>query len=335
MNILHNSIWLPNWRMKTSCESALLALQQKCVKTVSPFWYDINDAGVLVAKPGSDGLRIPDKEIIERLKTAGASVTPAITTTLMPDNFIRQFSDSAARQTLAEAIRQEVVVNGYDGIDLDLETIALTTDVSIAEQVREVYTALCRTIFAELSSAGKALSVTVMARWSDKYEVWRGKLIPAVYDYRALSEFASVLRVMAYDQHAPNTGPGPMAGFNWVESICDWTSQNVCSVDRVEIGIPLYGRDWGGNAVKSVIYDNVVQLRRQYPDSEVIYSNIEKEETFTYVNAEGVKHTVWYSNTRSVSDRLALIRAYGFRGAAFWAASYENPTLWETINTAS
>ncbi|HGB4916398.1 TPA: hypothetical protein ACIVLE_004070 [Salmonella enterica subsp. enterica serovar Welikade] len=65
---LSNSIWLPNWRMQKSLVSALNALQKECVKTVSPFWYEINNRGILIAKPGSDGLYIPDKATIDLLK---------------------------------------------------------------------------------------------------------------------------------------------------------------------------------------------------------------------------------------------------------------------------
>lgn len=133
---LSNSIWLPNWRMQKSLDSALKALQQQCVKTVSPFWYEVNDAGILMVKPGSDGMIIPDKSTLELLKKNGASVVPAMTTTLMPDDFIRLFSDRSEQQRLAEAVSQEVIANGYDGIDLDLENIALTTDVPTAKRVR-------------------------------------------------------------------------------------------------------------------------------------------------------------------------------------------------------
>lgn len=65
---LSNSIWLPNWRMQKSLDSALKALQLKCVKTVSPFWYEVNDTGILIVKPGSDSMTIPDKVTLDLLK---------------------------------------------------------------------------------------------------------------------------------------------------------------------------------------------------------------------------------------------------------------------------
>jgi len=331
-SMLSNSIWLPDWRMQQSLRSTLEALQYGCVKSASPFWYEIDNAGTLTVKPGSDGLHIPDKKTIGLLKQNQALVTPTITTTLMPDAFIQLFSDNSRQLSLAKRITQEIIENGYDGIDLDLENIALTTDSAVAREVRKTYTRFCQSLSSELTRVNKLLTITVMPRWSDQYEVWRNKLIPAVYDYKALSAAASILRVMAYDQHAPNTPPGPVAGFEWVKSICHWTRQNVYATDRVEIGIPLYGRDWGKGTVKSVLFDNVTALLEKYPQSVVTYSANEKEETFSYTDAQGASHTVWYSSDQAVQDRLALIKTCGFRGAAFWAASYESPDLWRTLS---
>ncbi|KAA5921495.1 MULTISPECIES: glycosyl hydrolase family 18 protein [Pantoea] len=326
---LSNSLWLPNWRMQKSLQSALNAIKYGHVETVSPFWYELDNNGDLVEKPGSEGLTIPDEATTTLLQKSGARVLPTITTTLMPDNFIELYSDLTRQQKLARVIRETVLANGYDGIDLDLENIALTTDIFVAQTVRNVFTSLCRIVSSELAEADKLLSITVMPRWSDRYEIWRNKLIPAVYDYNALSRTASVLRIMAYDQHAPNTPPGPIAGFEWVKSICYWTRHNVFSTAQVEIGIPLYGRHWGAGKVVSVLYDDMTELRKRFPLNKVIYSTNEREETLSWVDAAGAPHTVWYSSDRSVEDRVALIKSYGFRGGAFWAASYESPSLWK------
>lgn len=328
---MSNSIWLPDWRMALSLASAVDALKAGAVKNASPFWYEVNDSGELTVKAGSDGLTIPDKGQLTTLRAHGAQITPTLTTTLTPEKFIARYSDKEARTRLAGRIKYEVTKFGYDGVDLDIEHIALTTDAEVARKVRAVYIELCRDIGFSLHCAEKKLSITVMARWSDDYEVWRDKLIPAVYDYQSLSAIADVFRIMAYDQHAPNTAPGPMAGYDWVKSICDYAASRVYAVKSVEIGIPLYGRDWSGDTVKSVLYKNVEDLKKQHPDIVAKYDKKEKEEHFTYRDEQGREHEVWYSNDRSVLDRLRLIQCYRFKGAAFWAASYESPTLWSAV----
>lgn len=327
---LQNSMWLPNWRMKFSFDSALQAVQKKAVQTLSPFWYEVDKDGLKV-KAGSDGLVIPDKNQIAALKKLGARIIPTTTTTLSPADFITLYSSKAQQQSLGDQICQQIADHDFDGIGIDFETIALTTDTETAGHVGRVFTALCTTLSQRMQIEEKMLAITVMPRWSDRVEVWRNKLIPAVYDYQQLSGLASLFRVMAYDQHAPNTEAGPIAGYQWVKNICSYTASKVKDAGNVEIGIPLYGRDWGSGSVKSVLYNNVTQLKMLYPDSVVEYCAAQKEETFTYNNAKNERHTVWYSNNQSVLDRLALIRSWHFGGAAFWAASYEDPMLWQLI----
>ena len=73
----------------------------------------------------------------------------------------------------------------YDGIDLDYEHLALT---SVAAARRPgapgAFTGVRRTCLPRrCTRAGKRCVVTVMPRTSSRPEVWRHKLIPAVYDY--------------------------------------------------------------------------------------------------------------------------------------------------------
>lgn len=210
---MNNSIWLPNWRMKASLDSTITAVGNKAVSTASPFWYELSDSGELTTKPGSDGLSVPDNTTLEQLRESKGIIVPTVTTTFTPGAFIAFYSDLANQNKMAEDLLKTAEENDYDGFDLDLETIALTTDASVAARVRSVFTSLCGTISQRLRSHNKLVVITVMARWSDDYEVWRDKLIPAVYDYTPLVGLASVLRIMAYDQHAPNTIAGPIAGY--------------------------------------------------------------------------------------------------------------------------
>lgn len=65
-------------------------------------------------------------------------MTPTTTTTPKSDDFIRILSNRYRQQSLAVEIRQEILTNRYDRIDLD--TIALTTDVPTTRKVRTFYT---------------------------------------------------------------------------------------------------------------------------------------------------------------------------------------------------
>lgn len=332
---LRISTWLPNWRTRQALGSVSAAAARKAVDTVLPFWYETSDDGLSVAaKPDSD-IAVPSTEAMDALRSANVTITPTLTTSLTPHEFAETFADGGQRARLATSISDEIERWDYDGFDLDLETIAVTTDPSVALAVQPVFTQLCADVREAVRRAGKTLSVTVMQRQSDDVEIWRDKLIPAVYDYRRLGDIADVVRVMAYDQHAPNTPAGPIAGLPWVRRICDYASSAIDPA-KIELGIPLYGRDWAQGTATSVLPNNIAAILADHPDARPTYSQREGEVTFAYLSDEQTgpsAHEVWFSSTRSVAEKLRLAERHGFRGACLWAASFEEPDLWQTIQT--
>jgi hypothetical protein len=136
----------------------------------------------------------------------------------------------------------------YDGLDFNYERLALTTSPVAAAKVRSSFNAFIKEVCSALRSAGKQCVVTVMPRTDDSYAVWRSKLIPGVYDYAVLGAASTKLRVMAYDQHAPNTSAGPIAGYPWTAAIARYTKSKVAA-SKVEMGVPLYGRNWASGRV--------------------------------------------------------------------------------------
>jgi hypothetical protein len=174
--------------------------------------------------------------------------------------------------------------------------------------------------------------LTVMPRTDDSWSVWRSKLIPAVYDYAALGAVADRLRVMAYDQHAPNTGPGPIAGYPWVRAIAEYTGRHV-PASKVDLGIPLYGRDWGRGEATGTLTSASAGALAQRHGAQVVWDEEQHAPRFTY-SRSGVAHEVWFSDARSVGDRLHLARAYGFR-AAYWAPGQEDDATWRVVRDGS
>jgi len=128
-----------------------------------------------------------------------------------------------------------VTSRAYRGIDIDYENLALTTNPRLAAKVQRGFTTFIDELCRRMRRLDKVCVVTVMPRTSDELTVWRGKLIPGVYDYTAIAASASRMRVMAYDQHAPNTSPGPIAGFPWVRRVVAYTARST-PLGKVELG---------------------------------------------------------------------------------------------------
>ena len=232
-----SSAWLPYWDL-TNAYRAVVA-NADLIRTASPFWYAAGSCTSVTGRPGAGRTAV-----IDGLHARAIAVVPTIASTIGPSAAISCFGSAAGRRSHVAAVMAVVRSRRYDGIDLNYEQLALTTSPSTARRVRTAYTAFVTDVCAALRHAHKQCVVTVMPRTDDSFAVWRSKLIPAVYDYAALGAAATTLRVMAYDQHAPNTAPGPVGGYPWTAAVARYTRSRV-NPGKVELGLPLYGRDWG------------------------------------------------------------------------------------------
>jgi spore germination protein YaaH len=319
-----SSAWLPYWDL-TNAYRAVVA-NADLIRTASPFWYAAGSCTSITGRPGAGRT-----SVIDGLHARAITVVPTITSTIGPSVAISCFGSARSRRTHVAAVMSVVRSRRYDGIDLNYEQLALTTSPGTARRVRTAYSAFVADVCAALRRASKQCVVTVMPRTDDSFAVWRSKLIPAVYDYAALGAAATTLRVMAYDQHAPNTAPGPVGGYPWTAAVARYTRTRV-SAAKVELGTPLYGRDWSGRTAVTVSGPQARSLAARHR-ATIRYDAVQKAPTFHY-RAGGVGHTVWFADAASVRARFRLARASGFRGSALWAPGQEEPVTWRALRSA-
>jgi hypothetical protein len=110
------------------------------------------------------------------------------------------------------------VINGYDGLNLDLESISLAvTDDgardALTDELSPKHSQFVKLLADSLHQAHKLLSVAVMPRSAP--DDWAGARF---YDYQAIGAAADQVQVMAYDQHWGTGDPGPTAELEWVHN---------------------------------------------------------------------------------------------------------------------
>jgi len=318
-----NTAWLPYWNMTAAYNA--VTRNASLFNTASPFWYVAGNCSSITGYSGAGNTRI-----IAGLHARGVRVVPTITSAMKPAAAISCLGNAASRRAHVARVLRVARSRAYDGIDFNYEQLALTTSPAVAARVRSAYSAFIKDVCAGLRAARRQCVVTVMPRTDDRYSVWRSKLIPGVYDYAALGAAATKLRVMAYDQHAPNTVAGPIAGYPWVAAIAKYTRSKVAGA-KVELGTPLYGRNWAKGSVTVVTARQATALAARYR-ARISYDRTQKAPHFTYV-AAGVRHTVWYSNSTSVRDRSRLARSYGLAGIATWAPGQEDSATWSVLRS--
>jgi spore germination protein YaaH len=322
---LQSSIWLPYWLPSAVND---VSAHAERFRTASLFWWQAASCSSVRREPGAGS-----QAAVRRLRANGLQVVATVVGSgLPPRKAIRCFSDPARRTAHVNQLVRLAERGHYAGIDIDYETLAHTTRTNVALRVRAAFSRFVNELCDALRAHGKRCIVTVMPRIDDSTHVWLGKVIPGVYDYGALAVAADRLRVMAYDQHSRRFGPGPIAGYPWVKRVIAYTASKT-PLEKVELGIPLYGRDFAHGDSTSLSSDQARAIARTR-GIKPRFDRAQREATFRY-RANGVRHTVWFSSARAVATRTRLAAASGMAGAAYWAATYELPGTWKAVRHAA
>ncbi|MGH2830064.1 MAG: glycosyl hydrolase family 18 protein [Actinomycetota bacterium] len=278
---------------------------------LTPFWYGIGTDGSIQVYSGAGS-----SSVVDAVRAAGVKLVPSIDNSGDGPRVSRMLADASRRTAHVSALAALATDRGYDGIDVDYESLASTD--------RAAFTLFVNELASAMHARGKMLIVTVHAKTSEP-GTWSG---PQAQDYAAIGAVADVVRVMAYDYHWGGSGPGPIAPAGWVDSVARFAAGAIAP-SKVELGMPLYGYDWGASGGTGVVYAEVQSLLARYGAS-VQWSSENAESWFTYRDSGGFSHTVWFSDARSVAARAQIVTRYGLRGAAFWRLGGEDPGVWRS-----
>ncbi|MHB8508839.1 MAG: glycosyl hydrolase family 18 protein [Candidatus Dormibacteria bacterium] len=287
------------------------------ISLLSPAFYSLAGDGNLVGRPDAEVLRICAEASVE--------VQPLV------DN--AGFDRAAGQQLLAASSRWDHVsdqlvaearVRGYRGYQLDFENLAPGDRTALA--------AFSSHLGRRLHAAGLQLSAAVVPQ---KYFVGNpgldSTLVPVItgtYDFPALSRDADWLSLMAYEQHTTATGPGPVAGIDWVEQVSRASSQGV-EVSHLFLGVPLYFRDWTLGAQSSAGSWAEAAALASGSEGGVAWDFRSASAYFRYRDRDGADHALWFEEKSSLAAKVALARRLGFAGISAWRLGLEDPAFWE------
>ncbi|GGU50306.1 hypothetical protein GCM10010211_13240 [Streptomyces albospinus] len=307
------SAWLPFWGDVDGAYRDAVAHAGQ-LHTVSPFWYETTSERAVTGRTGA-----VRADRVAGLHRAGIAVVPTVTETLDAAAMGELLHDPVRRRTHADALAAVAASQGYDGIDLDYETMAVTGDAAARDRVRSGYTALVGEVCTRLHRTGRRCVVTVMPQV-------RGA--GAAFDYRRLGALADTVRIMGYDLHWSMGEPGPLSSKDWYEEILRQATATVPR-DRIELAFPGYGWDWvpgSGRRAGHVTWKEAEALRERV-GAAYCFDEASGTPHFRYVK-DGEEHQVWYQDARGVRDQLPLPAKYGVRGIGLWALGFEDPGVW-------
>jgi spore germination protein len=227
---------------------------------------------------------------------------------------INDFSEPLAHQTLANAatarsaasaVTADVVSEHWDGVSVDLESLAPRDRAGLAEFVSDLHALL---------PAGDSLTVCLEAFTSSGAYAANG------YDLPALAANSDQIVLMTYDDHGPweNT-PGPIGPLQWQRASVH-ALETVVPARQIFLGAANYGYAWRPHANDNL---NVSQARALVARWHAHPRWVASVGEWTAKLRDG--STLWWSDRRSVALRLKLARTLGLHGVAVWSLGSGDP----------
>ncbi|MCR4398339.1 MAG: glycosyl hydrolase family 18 protein [Firmicutes bacterium] len=301
-----------NWYYVTTA-GALRSLREHCseISYLVPFWYGITSSGTLVDQSDPETRRVarecglPVIAIVHNYSSREASdLVHEVITTPSP------------RQSLTRAILAMLNRERYAGVNIDFEFVPPGD--------RQALTAFVRELNVAISPLGYLLTISVPAKLrEDPAHPFSG-----AFDYPALGEIADYLYVLAYDEHFGT--PGPVASTGFVRTVLDYATQAV-ERTKIVLGMAAYGYDWAGEAgLPTTLTHSGALALAERRGAVITFDREAGEPTFMYTE-DGVEHTVWFEDARSMGLKLELARARDLPGIAVWRLGQEDPEVWRLI----
>ena len=225
-----------------------------------------------------------------------------------------------SREKLIGKLLEFVRSNEFDGISIDFENIAPSSQPHLVMFMRELYS-----VFHPLG-----LEVSQSVPPDD-----------LSFDLRALSEANDYLIVMAYDEFASGSNPGPVASRSWFDEHVQRLLRDL-PPDKLVIGVGSYGYDWqaGKRGATTLSFQQVLKLAERYR-TQIDLDPQTLNPGFSYTDDKGQAHRVWYldaatafNQLRSVQNMVAKSGAKIHpRGFALWRLGTEDPLIWDVFRT--
>ncbi len=310
---------MPYWNFQHG--TATVLAHRDTVTEVSPWMYGLAANGQIDTQYPAGQAAVVARDI-QRLRAAGLRVVPSIANitdgkwAYQPVG--RMLHSPALMAQQVAAIVALVQRHDYAGVDIDYENLHAGDRLAFSTFVRD--------LAAALHAHGKLLSVAVFAKTSNAGTDPRN----LAQDYAAIGRVADQVRLMGYDYHWATSPPGPVAPVGWIRAVLRYAKTQI-PASKIILGIPLYGYDWSGGHGTAISWLQALRLSRQY-HAPPRYNTTSQAPWFSYTDAAGHKHTVWFENAASTRAKFEVAQGAGIAGVYLWMYGYEDAGTWSALS---
>ena len=279
------------------------------VNVISPTWFALTD--------NEGGYNcLADAAYVEKAHAAGVQVWALI------DNFSKDvqsevlLSKTSVRKKLINNLMADAETYGFDGYNLDFESLKESAGSHYVQFIREM-SAACR-------NNGLILSV-------DNY-------VPApynrFYDRTEQGIVADYVIVMGYDEHYAGGEPGSVASIDYVKQGIENTLLEVPK-EKVINAIPFYTRLWteteDGKKISSEAM-GIEKAKKWVEENQVeLYWQDSLGQYYGEKAIEGGSQYLWMEEEKSLELKMDLIRQNDLGGVGCWKLGFEPASVWDIV----
>jgi spore germination protein len=206
-------------------------------------------------------------------------------------------------QAVATRLASYVAADGWDGVQLDLESMTAGDADGLLQLAQALQAAM---------PPEKSVSIAVMASAEPQEYVKRG------YRLADLGQVVDTMALMTYDQHGPGwSGPGPIGSRRWQAKALAVVLAQVPAA-KVDLGVAGYGYTWPTHGTGHTVS---VRKARKLAGSRAQWRPGPGE--WTARLKDGTR--LWWSDGQSYDIRAQMARDAGLHGLAVWQLGSADP----------
>lgn len=281
------------------------------MNVISPTWFGIADnTGEL--------LTLASKDYVERAHNLGLKVWPLVNDFNKDVDYKALFSSNAGRTNLINNIVYFIDSCGFDGINIDFE--------SVKASYAEDYLQFLRELSIVMRKKKKVLSI-------DNYVPTE---YTAHYDREEQGILADYVCVMAYDEHyAGSKEAGSVSSLNWVRTGISKTKE-VVDPKKIIVGLPFYTRIWrinpDGSLTSKALGMQGGKKRVAEAGAEKAWDDVTGQYYAEWKDGNDTMK-IWLEEAQSLKNKLSEVDKNELGGVAFWKLGLENEGAWKSVAT--
>ena len=278
------------------------------VNVISPTWFSVTDNSGNISSLASG-------EYVMQAHEKGLKVWGLVDNFNENMNTKEVLSKTSSRQNLENRLITYALKVGMDGINVDFESLSEGVGIHFLQFLREL------SIQCHANNLVLSVDNPVPEDFTSHYDrAEQGKVVDYVI-------------IMGYDEHYVGSDAGSVASLPWVEQGVKDTLSEVAA-QRTILAIPFYTRLWkttdGGALTSEAIGMDQAQQTISDNGAETYWDKKTSQNYGTY-EGDGATYQIWLEDSKSIAEKVKLIKKYKLAGVAEWKLGFENSGIWSVI----